>query len=167
MEILLTTGFASVASIAYAISTGLTLFDSDFKLEDPRLLFFNSPERENRYIDYNNASFSLAIAIFIASAFIFMIVKWYRKKLTLEFFYIYSIFFLLLSAIFYSLIGSLIFFDLQMNQKNISKQSIIDWTYAFTLIVAAIVILIRAKILVKNNQKSSSSGSIKSLSTSS
>ena len=161
MDILLVNGFLSAVTISYATLTGLTLFNSDVKLENPNKLFFNSSERENRYQDYNRASFALAISILVANIILFILVKWYRKNLNLAIFYIYSLFFLLLAAIYYGLIGGLIFKDLQLNSNYISKQSILNWIYAFILFISAIAIIISGKKLNKNNQKSSSSGSTK------
>lgn len=165
MDLLLSTSALALSTIAYGTATGMTLFGAEYKIEDPKKIFFNSSDREDRYQDYNAANFTLAITLLVAIIILFSLIK-ARVKLNLVFFYIFALFILLSAVIYYSLIGVLTFKLVRLNDKKVSTQAIINWVYAFILLFFAIFIIIRSKTYVRTlNQKSSSSGSTKSLSS--
>lgn len=163
MDLLLSTSALALTTIAYGTATGMTLFDSQYKIEDPKKIFFNSSDREDRYQDYNASNFTLAVTLLVATIILFFLIK-FRVKLNLVFFYIFTLFILVSAIIYYSLIGVLTFRLVRLNDNKVSTQAIINWVYAFVLLFFTIFIIVRSKIYVKTlNQKSSSSGSTRSL----
>ena len=157
MDLLLSTSVLSFVTIAYGTMTGLTLFDDQYQLQDLNKLFVTD-ERKNRYKDYNDANFTVAVTVLIACIFLFIFVS-LGSNINKSIFYVFSFFFLILPAIYYVIIGFLMFKMPRLNNSNkISTQALLNWSYALILFIYSIVIILQGK----GYQKSSSSGSTKS-----
>jgi hypothetical protein len=158
MDLLLSLSSLGIFTIAYGTMTGMTLFNNEYQIQDLNKLFITN-ERKERYNDYNAANFTLAVSILVAVIFLFIFVK-IRSNIHKSIFYVFSFFFLILTAIYYIIIGFLMFKLPRLNSNNISAQAILNWSYALILIIYAILIILQGK----GYQNSSSSGSTKSLS---
>ena len=157
MDLLLSTSVLSFVTIAYGTMTGLTLFNDQYQLQDLNKLFVTD-ERKNRYKDYNDANFTVAVTVLIACIFLFIFVS-LGSNINKSIFYVFSFFFLILPAIYYVIIGFLMFKMPRLNNSNkISTQALLNWSYALILFIYSIVIILQGK----GYQKSSSSGSTKS-----
>lgn len=156
MDLLLSLSSLSLFTIAYGAMTGMTLFNNEYQIQNLNKLFITN-ERKERYNDYNSANFTVAVSILVASIFLFIFVKM-RSNINKTIFYIFSFFFLIITAIYFIVIGFLMFKLARLNTDNISAQAILNWSYAFVLIVYSIIIILQGK----GYQNSSSSGSTKS-----
>ena len=156
MDLLLSTSALGLITIAYGAATGLTLFGSQYKIEDPNKLFITE-DRRDRYQDYNASNFTVAVTILVACILLFILVK-IRADIHKSVFYVFSLFFLIFTAIYYVVVGILIFELARLNDNKISTQAIINFSYAFILLIFAILII----LFGKGYQKSSSSGSTNS-----
>lgn len=132
--------FLSISSIAYGTLTALTLFESNYNIENKNNIFFNSKNRENLYNKYLTSGFTLSILILLSSIIFFTILK-LKIKLNKSIFYIYSILFLLLTGIYYFINGLLIFNLSRLNNNYFSKQSILNYSFSFVLLFSSILIL--------------------------
>ena len=156
MDLLLSLSSLSLFTIAYGTMTGMTLFNNEYQIQDLNKVFITN-ERKERYNDYNSANLTVAISILVASIFLFIFVK-IRSNINKTIFYIFSFFFLIMTAIYFTVIGFLMFKLARLNSDNISAQAILNWSYAFVLIIYSVLIILQGK----GYQKSSSSGSTNS-----
>ena len=156
MDLLLSLSSLGLFTIAYGTMTGMTLFNDKYQIQDLNKIFITK-ERKEKYNDYNSANFTVAVTILVASIFLFIFVKT-RSNINKSVFYIFSFFFLIITAIYFTVIGFLMFNLARLNKNNISAQAILNWSYAFLLFIYSIIIILQGK----GYQKSSSSGSTKS-----
>ena len=154
MDILIPIGITSMFSIGYITLTGLSIFDNKYKVEDTNKIFFNSLNRKNIYQKYNINNFILAITLLIFKIILFFLVKKRKNiKIHKSIYYVFSLSILLLSSLYYVLIGILTFKLSRMNDNYFSIQSIIDWSYGFILFIFAILVMNYGKKVKKEKVK--------------
>lgn len=144
MDILLTLSAISTVTIGYSTLTGLTLFNNQYQIQNLNQLFVTQ-ERIDRYNDYNAGNFSIALVILVACIFLFIFVKT-RSNIHKSVFYVFSLLFLILTAVYYIIIGFFMFNLARINSSNkVSAQAILNWSYAFVLILFSILLILQGK----------------------
>ena len=79
--------FVILFSAVYTAVTGMTIFNSKYKIDNTEEIFFNASDREDIYNDYINSNFSVAIVIIIAT--IIFIIAVTKLNVSLLVIYIY------------------------------------------------------------------------------
>lgn len=155
MDLLLSLSSLSLITIAYGTMTGMTLFNNKYQIQNLNKLFITN-ERKERYNDYNSANFTVAVVILLASMFLFIFVK-LRSNINKTIFYIFSFFFLITTAIYFIIIGFLMFKLARLNANHISAQAVLNWSYALVLIIYSSIIILQGKGYQKSSFSKSSS----------
>jgi len=136
--------FVILFSAVYTAVTGMTIFNSKYKIDNTEEIFFNASDREDIYNDYINSNFSVAIVIIIAT--IIFIIAVTKLNVSLLVIYIYCIFMLFFSCFYFGIIGALTYKIASLDSNYFSRQAIMDFIYSFLLLFLGIIIIVNGKI---------------------
>ena len=143
MNLSLALFFVILFSSVYTTITGMTIFNSEYKIDNTEEIFFNASDREDIYNDYIYSNFYLSIVIILAT--IIFIIAVTKFKVSLLVLYIYCIFMLFFACFYFGIIGALTYRIASLDSNYFSRQSIMDFIYSFLLLFLGIIILVNGK----------------------
>lgn len=135
--------FVILFSSVYTAVTGMTIFNSKYKIDNTEEIFFNASDREDIYNDYIYSNFYLSIVIILAT--IIFIIAVTKFKVSLLVLYIYCIFMLFFACFYFGIIGTLTYKIASLDSNYFSRQAIMDFVYSFLLLFLGIIIIINGK----------------------